>query len=199
MKHEGRWLTSNRHGSLEDLHALLLSSWQYVNYGLLPPEEVERKKTGGLVHLKFVAQLYTGQVKGGRYFLHEHPLSATSWSEPCMQEIVAIPGVGESLCDQCMYWCRTVGTANSPPMYGKKGTRFISNSSAMLSQLGRCCDGGHEHKQLRGKDLPEAAFYPAELVHAIVQGMNLTRGADLMKSLIDDKCHLADPKFLSFA
>ena len=34
------------------------SSWQYVNYALLPPEEVERKKTAGLVHLKLVAQLY---------------------------------------------------------------------------------------------------------------------------------------------
>ena len=172
------------------------SSWQYVNYALLPPEEVERKKNAGLVHLKYVAQLYKEQVKGGRHLLHEHPLSAMSWSEPCMQEIMAIPGVGESLCDQCRCGCRAVGTANSPPMYGKKATRFISNSTAMLSQLGRRWDGGHEHKQLRGKDLAEAAFYPAELVHAIVRGMNLTHGADLVKSLIDDKC---DPLTRSFS
>ena len=60
-------------------------------------------------------------------------------------------------------------------------------------------DAGHEHRQLRGKDLAEAAFYPAELVHAIVRGMHLTHGADLMKSLINDKCDPADPKCLCSA
>ena len=47
--------------------------------------------------------------------------------------------------------------------------------------------------------MAEAAFYPAELVHAIVRGMNLRHGADLMKSLNDDKSDPADPKFLCSA
>ena len=134
------------------------SSWQYVNYANMSPEDVRRKKLEGLVHLKFVAQLYKDQIKADRYFLHEHPLSAMSWAEDCMREIAAMNGVGEALCDQCMYGCRTQGTPTSPPMAAKKATRFLSNSLEMLGRLNRRCDGGHEHKQLRGKELAEAAF-----------------------------------------
>ena len=39
------------------------SSWQHVNYATMSPEDVQRKKLAGLVHLKFVAQLYKDQVK----------------------------------------------------------------------------------------------------------------------------------------
>ena len=170
------------------------SSWQNVNYRDLNDEENNAHREEGRVHLRFAARLYRRQICAART-----SKCATSWKEPSMRAIRHLPEVNTSKCDQCMYGRRTVGTANSPPMYGKKATRFISNSSAMLSQLGRRCDGGHEHKQLRGKDLAEAAFYPAELVHAIVRGMNLTHGADLMKSLIDDKCDPADPKFLCSA
>lgn len=40
-----------------------LSSWQHVNYADMSPENVERNKMEGIVHLKFVAQLAKDQVK----------------------------------------------------------------------------------------------------------------------------------------
>ena len=85
-----------------------------------------------------------------------------------------------------MYGCRTQGTPTSPPMAAKKATRFLSNSLEMLGRLNRRCDGSHEHKQLRGKELAEAAFYPAGLIHAIIQGMNLTHAADLVRRSISN-------------
>ena len=33
-------------------------------------------------HIKFVFELYDMQVRSGRYFLHEHPATATSWTLP---------------------------------------------------------------------------------------------------------------------
>ena len=108
-----------------------LSSWQYVNYANKSPDDVQRKTLEGLIHLKFVAQLYEDQIKANRYFLHEHPLSAMSWSEDCMREIAAV-NVGEAMCDQCMYGCKTQGTPTSPPMAAKKATRCLSNSPEIL-------------------------------------------------------------------
>ena len=86
-----------------------------------------------------------------------------------------------SKCDQCMYGCKTAEARNSPPMAAKKPTKFLSNSAEMLNKLGRRCDGSHEHKQLRGKDLSEAAFYPDGLVLSIIKGMNLTHAAEMVK------------------
>ena len=98
-----------------------------------------------------------------------------------MREVAALPGAADSKCDQCIYNCRTAETPNSQSMAARKATRFLSNSAEMLGQLERRCDGTHEHKHLRGKDLAEAAFYPAELVHSIIKGMNLTHAADIVK------------------
>ena len=85
-----------------------------------------------------------------------------------MREIAAMDGVDAAVCDQCMYGCKTNGTPTSPPMVARKATRFLSNSPEMLGKLNRRCDGSHEHKPLRGKDLAEAAFYPAGLIHSII-------------------------------
>ena len=79
-----------------------------------------------------MARLYKDQIKANRCSPHEHPLSARSWSEDCMREIVARNGVLGALCDQCMYGCKTHGAPTSPPMAAKKATRFLSNSPEML-------------------------------------------------------------------
>ena len=49
----------------------------------MAPDEVKRKKLEGLVHLRFVAQLYKDQIRADRDFLHEHALAAMSWAEEC--------------------------------------------------------------------------------------------------------------------
>jgi len=66
-------------------------------------------------------------------------------------------------------------------MAANKPTTFLSNSTKMLSQLGRRCDGSHEHRKLRGKDLSEAAFYPDGLVLSSIKGMNLKHSDEMVK------------------
>lgn len=69
----------------------------------------------------------------------------------------------------------------------------------MLGKLGRRCDGSHDHKQLRGKHLAEAVLYPAELVHSIIRGMNLTYAADMLECVISNDNDPGDPHFLCSA
>ena len=58
-------------------------------------------------------------------------------------------------------------------MAALKPTRFISNSSAMLRQLGSRCDKSHQHQHIVGNRAKDAAFYSVPLVRAIIKGMTL--------------------------
>ena len=47
------------------------------------------------VHLKFCAQLYCMQIKEGRFFLHEHPITASTWELDSAKAILRQPGVSK--------------------------------------------------------------------------------------------------------
>ena len=44
------------------------------------PKIVEAEKAAGRVHMKFCFEMYELQRRNGRFFAHEHPSTATSWS-----------------------------------------------------------------------------------------------------------------------
>ena len=57
----------------------------------------------GRVHLAFCCTLYRKQLRAGRYFLHEHPNSASSWKVDCIKELSKDPLVMQANIDQCAY------------------------------------------------------------------------------------------------
>ena len=129
----------------------------------MSPEDVQRKKLEGLVHLRFVAQLYKDQIKANRCFLHEHPLSAMSWSEDCMREIAAMDGVGAAICDQCMYGRAAINDGVSLP--ARRGTTFMTNCHGVAEQLRkRCKPGLHTHAKLDNWVAASTKAYPDSLV-----------------------------------
>ena len=66
-------------------------------------EEKQRKWVEARVHIQFVCELYEEQIKGGRWFLHEHPAGASSWHLEEIKKIEQKHGVGISVADQCVY------------------------------------------------------------------------------------------------
>ena len=100
------------------------------------PRVVAAKLTRARNHLKFCCEMYAYQVAHGRYFLHEHPLSAVSWQEGCINEIKKLPNVDVVTCHQCQYGAES--DKNNPV---RKATRFMSNSSYILDELSRRCSG----------------------------------------------------------
>ena len=80
--------------------------------------------------MEFVASLYKQHVLAGRYFLHEHPLCATSW----VLEVMEVNGVDSEWCDQCQYGQE--GGTGEPV---KKPTRRMSNSLEILKMLKLKC------------------------------------------------------------
>ena len=138
------------------------------------PEALNREQIKAAVHMEFLTSLYRAQVLAGRYFLHEHPLCATSWELDCILDVMNMDGVESEWCDQCKYG--QDGGTGSPV---KKPTCWMSNSPEILSMLklkcngkqGRCTQpGGGNHTLCVGDVARTAALYPMKLCKAILQG-----------------------------
>ena len=56
-----------------------------------------------VAHMKWICQMYEEQMKMGAYFLHEHPVGATSWHLPCVRRLREMKGVYSVTVDQCMF------------------------------------------------------------------------------------------------
>ena len=154
------------------------SSWQYLNEARLGHSEKARKaKRNAIEHMKFAASLYLEQLQAGRYFLHEHPKSASSWSLPFMKELMKIPGVTLTHGDQCQYGAKVVrGPLKGRPV--KKPSGFLSNSKCLSHTLSRTCSGtggacslGGQHAQCSGIIAKDAAVYPRGLCQAVIKGI----------------------------
>ena len=70
-------------------------------------KEKEAKLKAAERHLEFVCKLYEQQVREKRWFLHEHPIGATSWRSTPVRKILKMTGVQCAIADQCRYGLTT--------------------------------------------------------------------------------------------
>ena len=96
-------------------------------------------------HIKFVVSLYEVQWQEGRFFLHEHPATATSWDLEEIKEMSRKTGVEIYTADQCMYGLETWGMDGSTMEPAKEMTKFVTNSLEVGWELQSRCDGQHKH------------------------------------------------------
>ena len=87
-----------------------------------------------------------------------------------MLNILANPKVGSMVNHRCEYGLLTPDKdgISKPTM---KPTRWASSSPRMLQRLSKRCTRTHEHQQLTGGRAEAAAFYPTDLLLAILRGM----------------------------
>ena len=148
------------------------SAWQHLNRERRDPALMQREYNKAMIHLEFVCKLYRDQADAGRYFLHEHPVAASSWQERCVAELLEAPGVFEVNGDQCQYGQKAWNGA-----LVKKPIGWMSNSSEVLRALwkrwggqhGRCSSAaGRMHETCTGRFAKAAALYPCPLCRAIL-------------------------------
>ena len=155
------------------------STWQRLNAARTrDPAAMERAKQGAILHLNFVAELYAEQLDGGRYFLHGHPLHASSWEIPSIARIMAMPNVQRVHGDQCQFGAEIQsGADRGSPI--KKPSGFMTNSPAIANALNVQCQGqggacarpsGGRHVQCSGLHAKQAAIYPPGLCRAVLHG-----------------------------
>ena len=106
---------------------------RYVNHPRLHPAEVEARRREARTHLEFVASLYRRQLQKGLRFVHEHPLTAGSWEEGCIQELLAHRGVDSVVGDMCTQGMRLQDSEGiERPVL--KPTRWLSSSPCVLQR-----------------------------------------------------------------
>ncbi len=168
------------------------TTWQRLNE--VKSKDVastKRARTAAIVHMDFVAELYGEQMQDGRYFLHEHPLSASSWELASISKLNSDPRVDRVHGDQCQFGAETQsGPPRGQPI--KKPTGFMTNAPKVARALNIQCTGtgglcsrpqGGAHQLCSGKHAKEAAKYPRALCKAILKGVrNQMRFDGLIKS-----------------
>jgi hypothetical protein len=147
------------------------SRLQNLNRNRSDPRERRRRLVEAKVLLDFAVEVYRAQLARGAHFLHEHPLAATSWEEPGVQELRAHPQVQEATAHQCCFGLAARDPSGSvQPVL--KPTRFLSSAPLLMRELARRCSGEHSHTQLLGgRRAAAAALYPPGLCRAILRGI----------------------------
>jgi hypothetical protein len=125
------------------------SRLQNLNWGRAHPEECRRRLAEARVLLDFAVEVYRGQLARGAHFLHEHPITATSWEEPAVKELRAHPQVQEATAHQCCFGLAARDPDGSVQLV-LKPTRFLSSAPLLLRELERRCSGEHRHTRLPG-------------------------------------------------
>jgi len=134
-------------------------------------------------HLDFAMELYQKQIDGGRYFVHEHPATASSWRMESVKRIQRHDEVVTTIGDQCEYGLTTRDRYGEAA--ARKPTRFMTNSTHVAEELSmRCQNEGrpleqrHRHIPLMNGRASKAQEYPKELCEAIVKGVQSQIEAD---------------------
>ena len=122
-------------------------------------------------HVRFCIRLYRLQRNAGRYFLHEHPRTATSWKMEEVQELLHMPDILRAESDQCRFGLTTV--VKGEELLAKKPTSFLTNSWAIERELSKKCQGDHVHGHLIEGRARAAQVYPPQLCDAICRGLRI--------------------------
>ena len=88
--------------------------------------------------MAFCAELYKMQIDANRYYLHEHPTSASSWKEPSIKAIINHPNNFATRIHMCAYNMKIPDAKGNEYIY--KPTQFLTNSPLIAARLERKCD-----------------------------------------------------------
>merc|ERR1739836_329887 len=168
------------------------SALMNLNRDKMDPDTVAERKRVAKVHLDFCAKLYRIQHEAGRYFLHEHPNSATSWHEDTIKQLCRLEGVLTVTADQCRYGLVSTGPMGTGP--AQKPTRFMTNSPCIAQKLKLRCPNRmthtrrHEHVPLTNGRARAAQEYPNALCRSICKGIVRQIQADRQGQFIVAAC-----------
>ena len=132
-------------------------------------EKVAAAQLKAQVHLDFCAKLYSIQLAAKRYFVHEHPTSATSWKVKSIQQIADSPTVLTAKAHMCAYGMMSADKDGEGPAL--KPTTFLTNSVCLHRALGKRCPGHERHVHLMEGRAAKAQEYPRGLCRAMVVGI----------------------------
>ena len=140
------------------------------------PEVVENEKRIGRRHLWVACQAYKSQIRRGRYFLHEHPWSASSWQDEYVKEVMNMDGVQVVKGPMCK-WDMMQESSTEPGVIGhvRKECGWMTNLPELAAILEGTCSNQtgerewHNHVQLINGLAHFAQVHPPKLVAEVLK------------------------------
>ena len=132
-------------------------------------QKVEEAQQRAKIHLDFSAKVYRAQMRAGRYFIHEHPQSASSWKVASIQELADSPMVVKAYANMCAFGMMSKDKEGPGPVL--KPTLFLTNSAEVRRELAQKCKGCSRHVQLMEGRASAAQVYPPALCRAVCRGI----------------------------
>lgn len=96
--------------------------------------------------LKFCAEICQLCMELQLSFVFEHPWSASSWQEPCLQRLIKQPQCHLARADQCMF-----GLVDQSGDFMRKRSGFLTNNLEIAKALNLTCDETHDHRHVMGR------------------------------------------------
>ena len=87
--------------------------------------------------MEFTMELVEIQLSAGRHVLHEHPMTATSWTLPCVRKILQKPGILTVDAHMCAFGLQSTDSLGTSLV--KKPTKFMTSAPLIAEALGRKC------------------------------------------------------------
>ena len=145
-----------------------------IYYARMSKEEGNARVAYARKHLELCIKLYRIQLDAGRYFLHEHPATATSWQEGVVKKLMTEEAVERVMGDQCRYGLSTKDGSVIGP--AKKPTGFMTNSVCIARRLMKKCPNTtrrqvHQHIRLENGRAQAAQIYLDELCKEMCEGL----------------------------
>ena len=132
--------------------------------------EYVQKSEEAMKHVAFCMELYMLQIAEGMYFLHGHPLTASSWRLPGMISLLSHAEAACVTLDMCQYGM-TQKNDRGEDLPVLKPTRWLGNSPHILHKLSCRCKREPQHQVLLGGRANQTQIYPEELCCSILQGL----------------------------
>ena len=132
-----------------------------------------RKLAEAEVHIEFCLTLYEIQRRAGRFYLHEHPRTATSWKLRSMGRFECYSDTIYVDANMCQFGMVTNHRGEQGLV--QKATTFMTNSHEIATRLDRRCSVEHreriKHLPVWGERAREAQIYPPALCQAVAEGI----------------------------
>jgi hypothetical protein len=136
---------------------------------LNPSKDLALRRAEGRVLIKFAIELAELQLRHGRHFLLENPLTAESWSLAELKRFLRRLECHQAVFDQCRFKLR-----GPSGLLHKKPTKVVTSSEKIADRLdGKRCNKDHEHEHVMGGSRVTAAagLYTKELAREIIKGL----------------------------
>ena len=84
--------------------------------------ESQRRRRRALVLLRLAVKVYRLQAEAGRYYVHEHPATASSWKEKELKDFAGQEETITVTSDLCMFGLTTKGSSPEEQVAARKRT-----------------------------------------------------------------------------